>query len=62
MRHDRPELIAFVTDAQSEDAVRTGLADVVSEAIDLRRGGIRAAHHGDAEDGNPAPAADRCQR
>jgi pilus assembly protein CpaE len=43
MRHDRPELIAFVTDAQSEDAVRTGLADVVSEAIDLRRGGIRAA-------------------
>lgn len=42
-RHDRPELIAFVTDAQSEEALRTGLADVVEEAIDLRRGGIRAA-------------------
>jgi pilus assembly protein CpaE len=42
-RHDRPELIAFVTDAQSEEALRTGLADVVSEAIDLRRGGVRAS-------------------
>ncbi len=42
-RHDRPELIVFVTDAQSEEALRTGLADVVSEAIDLRRGGIRVA-------------------
>jgi pilus assembly protein CpaE len=42
-RHDRPELIAFVADAQSEEALRTGLADFVDEAIDLRRGGIRAA-------------------
>jgi len=42
-RHDRPELIAFVTDAHSEEAVRTGLADEVNEAIDLRRGGVRAA-------------------
>jgi pilus assembly protein CpaE len=42
-RHDRPELIAFVTDAHSEEAVRTGLAEAVHEAIDLRRGGIRAA-------------------
>jgi pilus assembly protein CpaE len=42
-RHDRPELIAFVTDAHSEEAVRTGLADAVNEAIDLRRGGVRAA-------------------
>lgn len=42
-RHDRPELIAFVTDAHSEEAVRTGLADVVNQAIDLRRGGVRAA-------------------
>jgi len=42
-RHDRSELIAFVTDSHSEEAVRTGLADVVSEAIDLRRGGVRAA-------------------
>jgi pilus assembly protein CpaE len=42
-RHDRPELIAFVTDANSEEAVRTGLADSVNEAIDLRRGGVRAA-------------------
>jgi pilus assembly protein CpaE len=42
-RHERPELIAFVTDAHSEEAVRTGLAEAVHEAIDLRRGGIRAA-------------------
>ena len=42
-RHDRPELIAFVTDAHSEEAVRTGLADAVNEAIDLRRGGVRVA-------------------
>jgi pilus assembly protein CpaE len=43
VRHDRSELIAFVTDGNSEEAVRTGLADVVSEAIDLRRGGVRLA-------------------
>lgn len=42
-RHDRPELIAYVTDAQSEEALRTGLADVVSEAMELKRGGVRTA-------------------
>lgn len=42
-RHDRAELMAFVTDAQSEEAVRSGLADVVSEAMEIRRGGVRAA-------------------
>jgi pilus assembly protein CpaE len=42
-RHDRLELIAFLNDAPSEEAVRTGLADVVSEAIEMKRGGLRAA-------------------
>jgi pilus assembly protein CpaE len=42
-RHDRPELIAFLTDAQSEQALRAGLADVVNEAIDMKRGGVRTA-------------------
>ncbi|MEJ0015828.1 MAG: hypothetical protein WDN25_04570 [Acetobacteraceae bacterium] len=42
-RHHRPTLIAFVTDAASEDAFRDGLADVVAGAVDIRRGGIRAA-------------------
>lgn len=42
-RHDRPELVAYITDAQSEEALRAGLSDVVSEAIDLKRGGVRAA-------------------
>lgn len=42
-RHDRAEMIAYVTDAQSEEALRAGLADVVTEAIELKRGGVRAA-------------------
>jgi pilus assembly protein CpaE len=42
-RHDRPEMVAYVTDAQTEDALRAGLADVVNEAIELKRGGVRAA-------------------
>ena len=42
-RPDRPGLIAFLTDGQSEIALRDGLADAVVEAFDIRRGGIRAA-------------------
>jgi pilus assembly protein CpaE len=42
-RYDRPTLIGFVTDAKSEEALRDGLADVTSEQLDIRRGGIRAA-------------------
>ncbi len=30
VRHDRPSLMAFVTDAKSEEALRDGLADVVT--------------------------------
>lgn len=42
-RYDRPSLIGFITDARSEEALRDGLADVTSEALDIRRGGVRAA-------------------
>ena len=42
-RHDRPALVAFITDARSEEALRDGLADFVSEDIDVRRGNVRAA-------------------
>lgn len=42
-RHDRPTLIAFLSDAQSEEAVQDGLSDVLPGQLDLRRGGIRAA-------------------
>jgi pilus assembly protein CpaE len=42
-RHDRPPLIAFISDAASEKALREGLADAVSAGLDVRRGGIRAA-------------------
>jgi pilus assembly protein CpaE len=42
-RHDRSPLIAFITDSASEKALREGLADAVPVALDVRRGGIRAA-------------------
>jgi pilus assembly protein CpaE len=42
-RYDRPSLVGFVADARSEEALRDGLADVTSEQLDLRRGGVRAA-------------------
>ena len=42
-RHDRPALTAFIADARSEEALRDGLTDFVSEGIDVRRGGVRAA-------------------
>ena len=42
-RHDRPALTVFVTDARSEEALRDGLTDFVSEDIDVRRGGVRTA-------------------
>jgi pilus assembly protein CpaE len=42
-RPDRPGLIAFLADGQSEIALRDGLADTVVDAFDIRRGGIRAA-------------------
>lgn len=42
-RHDRPALAVFVTDGRSEEALRDGLTDFVSEGLDVRRGGVRAA-------------------
>ena len=42
-RPDRPALIAFVADGQTEIALRDGLADAASETLDIRRGGIRGA-------------------
>ena len=42
-RHDRPALTAFIADARSEEALRDGLSDFVSEGIDIRRGGVRSA-------------------
>ncbi|HEY1935313.1 MAG TPA: cellulose synthase operon protein YhjQ/BcsQ [Acetobacteraceae bacterium] len=42
-RYDRPSLIGFIADARSEEALRDGLGDVTTEALDIRRGGVRAA-------------------
>ena len=42
-RPDRPPLAGFISDAKSEDAIREGLQDLTTDALDLRRGGIRAA-------------------
>ena len=42
-RHDRPALAVFISDARSEEALRDGLTDFVTEDPDIRRGGVRAA-------------------
>jgi pilus assembly protein CpaE len=43
-RPDRPALVAFTTDAQSEEALEDGLAELLPDGkLDLRRGGVRAA-------------------
>lgn len=42
-RHDRAPLMAFIGDAETEDALREGLSDLPVERIDIRRGGIKAA-------------------
>jgi len=42
-RHDRPSLIGFLTDRDTDEALREGLSEATSETLDLRRGGIRAA-------------------
>lgn len=42
-RHDRPSLVAFITEARSEEALRDGLTEVTKEDLDIRKGGIRAA-------------------
>jgi pilus assembly protein CpaE len=43
VRYDRPFLIGFITDARSEAALRDGLAEISTEQLDFRRGGVRAA-------------------
>src|SRR5580658_1226537 len=42
-RHDRPSLVAFLTDRESEAALREGMSEATSETLDVRRGGIRVA-------------------
>ena len=42
VRHDRPQIMTFLVDAHTESAVRDGLADLLLETADMRRGGIRA--------------------
>ena len=42
-RHDRPDLVAYATDTETEAALRDGLSEESGAAIDVRRGGIRAA-------------------
>ena len=43
LRPSRPAMIAFVTDAATEQAVSDGVTDVIPGEADVRRGGIRAA-------------------
>jgi pilus assembly protein CpaE len=42
-RHDRPSLVAFITETRSEEALRDGLTEATKEDLDIRKGGIRAA-------------------
>lgn len=42
-RHDRSQIMTFVADAHTEAALRDGLAELLLETGDMRRGGIRAA-------------------
>ena len=42
-RHDRPNLVAYASDADTEAALRDGLSEESGSDIDVRRGGIRAA-------------------
>ena len=43
IRHDRPNLMGFIADADSEAALQSGLAALLPEAPDFRRGTIRTA-------------------
>jgi pilus assembly protein CpaE len=51
-RHDRPAGLAFLGDAQSESALRDGLADLLP-GLEIRRGGIRAAIAAQQKSVNP---------
>ena len=43
IRHDRPNLMGFISDPESEAALQAGLTGLLPEAPDFRRGGIRTA-------------------
>jgi pilus assembly protein CpaE len=43
VRYDRPALIGFIADTRTEEALRDGLNEAHDIALDLRRGGIKAA-------------------
>lgn len=42
-RHDRPMLIAYAADGETESVLRAGLTAAAGASLDVRRGGIRAA-------------------
>ena len=42
-RHDRAPLIAFVEDSGTELLLTESLAEAVNSALDIRRGGVKAA-------------------
>ena len=57
----RGPFIAFVTDATSQKVLSDGLADVMPNGLDIRRGGVRGAggeavHKGGARKGREARA------
>lgn len=43
IRYDRPSFVGFVADSKSEEVVRDGLIEAVSEDMDIRRGNVRSA-------------------
>ena len=61
-RHDRPALAIFISDARSEEALRDGLTDFVTEDPDIRRGGVRAAIAAMQKSRDAEGAGGRCQR
>ena len=61
-RHDRPALVAFITDARSEEALRDGLADFVLGRYRCSARRRARRHRGDAEAVHAAGADRRCQR
>ena len=52
-RHDRPALIGFVADGETERTLREGLAEFSAVALDIRRGGIRSAMAAMRKDATP---------
>lgn len=42
-RHDRPALVVYAADNDTESALREGLTEAAGAALDVRRGGVRTA-------------------